>query len=130
MKTLIAALAVLLLQGCGTVHNTMRDGEDERVMLRGNDPVSYFPGAGPQKGDPAIKSVFEGDVYRFASDANKRLFDANPAQYAPAWAGFCASGVNRTTADSTFGGGRKAPGETLNSFFMAKRTCSITDSRP
>jgi YHS domain-containing protein len=94
MRTLVATLAVLVLQGCGTVHNTMRDGEDERVMLRGNDPVSYFSGAGPQKGDPAIKSVLEGDVYRFASEANKRLFDANPAKYAPAWGGFCASGVH------------------------------------
>lgn len=94
MRTLIAVLAALLLQGCGTVHNTMRDGADERVMLRGNDAVSYFSPAGPQKGDPAFSSVHEGDVYRFASAANKRLFDANPRRYAPAWAGFCASGVH------------------------------------
>ena len=40
------------------------------------------------------------------------------------------SGTSRTTADSTFGGGRKALGATLKSFCMAKRTCSITDSRP
>jgi YHS domain-containing protein len=93
MRTLIAALAALLLQGCGTVHNTMRDGADERVILRGNDAVSYF-GAGPQKGIPAISSVYDGDVYRFASAQNKRLFDANPQKYAPAWSGFCASGVH------------------------------------
>lgn len=94
MKTLLALLAAALLQGCGTVHNTMRDGADERVILRGNDAVSYFSAAGPQKGDPAIRSVHDGDVYRFASEANKRLFDANPRRYAPAWSGFCASGVH------------------------------------
>jgi hypothetical protein len=94
VRILLAALAVLLLQGCGTVHNTMRDGADERVILRGNDAVSYFSPAGPQKGDPAISSVFDGDVYRFASEANKRLFDASPQKYAPAWSGFCASGVH------------------------------------
>lgn len=94
MKLLFAMLAAVLLQGCGTVHNTMRDGADERVILRGNDAVSYFSGAGPMKGDPAIKSSYEGDVYRFASDANKRLFDADPSKYAPAWSGFCASGVH------------------------------------
>ncbi len=94
MKVLIAVLFALLLQGCGTVHNTMRDDADDRVMLRGNDPVSYFSGTAPQKGNPAIKSMFDGDVYRFVSDANKRVFDANPRNYAPAWAGFCASGVH------------------------------------
>jgi YHS domain-containing protein len=94
MRTLLAVLAAVLLAGCGTVHNTMREGADDRVMLRGNDPVSYFSGAKPLKGDPAIKSIHEGDIYRFASDANKRLFDASPAKYAPAWAGFCASGVH------------------------------------
>ena len=59
MKMLIAVVAVVLLQGCGTVHNTMRDGAHDRVILRGNDAVSYFSGAGPLKGDPAITSVFD-----------------------------------------------------------------------
>ena len=61
-------------------------------MLRGNDPASYFTSTAPLKGDPALKSVFDGDTYRFASADNKRLFDAEPKQYDPAWAGFCASG--------------------------------------
>jgi YHS domain-containing protein len=56
--------------------------------------VSYFSGAGPLQGDAAISSVYDGDVYRFASAENKRLFDANPRMYAPAWTGFCASGVH------------------------------------
>ena len=94
MKILAALFVALLLQGCGTVHNTMRDDADDRVILRGNDPVSYFAGTAPQKGNPAIKSVYEGDVYRFVNDENKRRFDANPAAYAPAWTGFCASGVH------------------------------------
>jgi YHS domain-containing protein len=94
VKRLLALLAALVLAGCGTVHNTMQDGADERVMLRGNDPVSYFSGTAPQKGNAAIKSVYDGDVYRFASEANKRAFDAAPRKYAPAWAGFCASGVH------------------------------------
>jgi YHS domain-containing protein len=94
MKILMLVLAAVLLQGCGTVHNTMRDGADERVMLRGNDPVSYFTSPKPLRGDASIKSVYDGDVYRFSSEANKRLFDANPGRYAPAYGGFCASGVH------------------------------------
>lgn len=87
-------LAALSVAGCGTVHNTVRDGDDERLMLRGNDPVAYFTVGRPIRGDAAIRSVYEGDTYRFASVANKRLFDANPKRYAPAWGGFCASGVH------------------------------------
>ena len=94
MKILFAVFFAVLLQGCGTIHNTMRDEADDRVILRGNDPVTYFTGTAPQRGNPAIKSEFEGDVYRFVSEANKRAFDANPRAYAPAWKGFCASGVH------------------------------------
>lgn len=78
MRLLIALCTAILLQGCGTIHNTMRDGSDERVILRGNDAVSYFTSPQPLKGDPAIKSVYAGDVYRFANAEHKRLFDADP----------------------------------------------------
>jgi YHS domain-containing protein len=86
-------LATLALAGCGTVHNTVRDGADERLILRGNDAVAYFTAGKPVPGDPAIKSEFQGDTYRFASAAHKKLFDADPAKFAPAYAGFCASGA-------------------------------------
>jgi YHS domain-containing protein len=94
MRLLILVFVAALLAGCGTVHNTTRDGDDDRVILRGNDAVAYFTEGRPVKGSPAIRSVYDGDVYRFASEANKRLFDANPQKYAPAWTGFCASGVH------------------------------------
>ena len=94
MKVLLALFAALLLQGCGTVHNTMRDGDDGRVILRGNDAVAYFTEGRPIKGDASIVSSWNGDVYRFSSAANKRLFDADPQKYAPAWTGFCASGTH------------------------------------
>lgn len=86
-------LATLVLAGCGTVHNTVRDGADARLILRGNDAVSYFVDDRPVRGDPAIRSTYQGDTYRFASFAHKKMFDADPARYAPAYAGFCASGA-------------------------------------
>jgi YHS domain-containing protein len=94
MRLLFYLIMAMLLAGCGSVHNTVKDGDDERVILRGNDAVAYFTEGRPVKGNPAIRSVHEGDVYRFASEANKRQFDANPRKYAPAWTGFCASGVH------------------------------------
>lgn len=86
-------LAALALAGCGTVHNTVRDGADERLMLRGNDAVAYFTEGKPVPGDPALQSVYDGDTYRFASARHKQMFDADPAKFAPAYAGFCASGA-------------------------------------
>jgi YHS domain-containing protein len=93
MRTL-AALAALALSACGTAHNTTRDGEDERLMLRGNDPVAYVIENRALPGNTAWRSTYDGDAYRFASEANKLRFDADPKRYAPAWAGFCASGVH------------------------------------
>jgi YHS domain-containing protein len=97
MATMRIHLAVLAaaagLAGCGTVHNTIADAGDERVILRGNDAVAYFTQGKPVRGQPAIKSTYDGDVYRFASEANKRAFDADPKRYAPAYTGFCASGA-------------------------------------
>lgn len=94
MRLLLAGLIAVLLQGCGATHNTIRDGGDDRLMLRGNDPVTYFSGMKADRGDPAIKASYDGDVYRFASEANRRLFEQDPKKYAPAFAGFCASGTH------------------------------------
>ena len=85
--------AAILAAGCGTVHNTIADGGDDRVMLRGNDAVAYFTAGTATKGQPAIRSTYDGDVYRFVSEANKQAFDANPKRFVPAYAGFCASGA-------------------------------------
>jgi hypothetical protein len=41
-----------------------------------------------------------------------------------------ARGSRRTTADSTFGGGRKASGGTCSSGSTRQASCSITESRP
>ena len=92
MRALLLAVAVLLA-GCGTAHNTIRDGDDERLMLRGHDPVAYFTAGKPVQGDPAIKASYDGDTYRFASEENKRSFEQDPAKFAPAYAGFCSSGA-------------------------------------
>jgi YHS domain-containing protein len=85
--------ALVLLAGCGTVKNTISDGGDSALMLRGNDPVAYFTENKPVKGNPAIKADYDGVTYRFASEANKAEFLKNPKHYEPQYAGFCASGA-------------------------------------
>ena len=73
--------------------NAVADGADARVMLKGADVVAYFTEARYAQGQPQIKSDYEGVTFRFASAANKALFDAAPQKYQPQFGGYCADGV-------------------------------------
>lgn len=63
------------------------------LALRGYDPVSYFKAGEPQAGDINITAEYKGATYRFASEDNKKAFEANPAHFAPQYGGFCAFGT-------------------------------------
>lgn len=60
------------------------------LALRGFDPVTYQMESGPQAGDFNITASYEGATYRFASEENKKKFEANPAAFAPQYGGYCA----------------------------------------
>ena len=64
------------------------------LAVRGYDPVAYFTAGAPTPGDPAITAVHDGATYRFASEANRDAFLADPVRYAPAYGGFCAMGAS------------------------------------
>lgn len=68
--------------------------DKDGVAVGGYDPVSYFSGQA-QKGDPAIVSIVDGAVYRFASLENKAAFDAEPSKFRPQYGGFCAYGASQ-----------------------------------
>jgi len=93
IATALAVTALGLLAGCGTVKNTVSDGDDQALMLHGNDPVAYFTENKAVKGNPAIKADYDGVTYRFASEANKAAFLKDPKHYVPQYAGYCASGA-------------------------------------
>ncbi|MBM3601711.1 MAG: hypothetical protein FJX35_26255 [Alphaproteobacteria bacterium] len=84
---------LLLLSACGTLRNTVEDGPDKLLMLRGHDPVAYFTQQRAVKGDPAIKADHEGLTYCFISDEHRRAFLANPARFVPAYGGACSNGT-------------------------------------
>lgn len=62
------------------------------VALGGFDPVAYFPEGGGKPAKGFIKRDYKHDgvTYRFASDANRDRFRANPEKYTPAYNGWCA----------------------------------------
>jgi YHS domain-containing protein len=69
-------------------YNLPRSG----VALKGYDPVAYFPEGGgePMKGKESISLEHRGVTYRFATEANREAFRANPGKYEPAYGGWCA----------------------------------------
>jgi|SRR5688572_2113749 len=80
------------LGGCAT-HNTISDGADSKLMLKGHDPVAYFTLNKPMPGNPAIKAEHEGVTYRFMSEENRALFTKSPDKYKPQYHGFCSNGL-------------------------------------
>ncbi|HEX4943222.1 MAG TPA: YHS domain-containing (seleno)protein [Usitatibacteraceae bacterium] len=101
----IAGAALLLaLSGCAPLLtqspgrglspvNAVSDGGDEHLILFGHDVVSYFTEGTHQRGLPAIKSVYKGVTFRFASPEHKALFDQSPERYLPQFNGYCANGM-------------------------------------
>jgi YHS domain-containing protein len=67
--------------------------DSQGIILKGYDAVAYFKQEKPVKGNPEIKSSYQGATYLFASAEDKADFDKDPAKYAPQYGGFCAYGV-------------------------------------
>jgi len=63
------------------------------VAVAGYDPVAYFTERRPVPGDPKITIEHAGAEWRFASEANRDAFKADPAKYAPQYGGYCAWAV-------------------------------------
>ena len=91
-RSVFLAAVLLTLAGCAT-HNTISEGGDSKLMLKGHDPVAYFTHGKPTLGRPDIKEVHEGVTYRFASEANRTQFRLNPDKFKPQYNGFCSNGM-------------------------------------
>ena len=98
-KTLLIASLLVLPLANASIHVAPTPSIQERfdtlglgVALGGFDPVSYFPvgGGKPAKGFVQRDYKHGGVTYRFASDANRDRFRANPEKYLPAYNGWCA----------------------------------------
>jgi hypothetical protein len=102
----LIAMVVALLGGAGCAPlvtqspgeglspvNAISDGPDKHLILFGHDVVSYFTDHHHQLGSPAVKSVYKGVTFRFATAEHKAMFDAAPEKYIPQFGGFCANGI-------------------------------------
>jgi YHS domain-containing protein len=73
----------------GTGGKTLVFTDKRGVALEGHDPVSYFEGDKPAKGDPKIEATYNGALYHFVSQEHRETFEKSPVKYAPAYGGYC-----------------------------------------
>jgi YHS domain-containing protein len=66
-----------------------------KVMLKGYDPVAYFKQGKAVRGNPSIRSTYDGVTYFFASKADKADFDKSPEKFKPQYGGFCANSMSK-----------------------------------
>jgi hypothetical protein len=69
--------------------------ESAPLAIKGYDPVAYFTIGGPAHGLPELEYEWDENRYRFLRPEHRDLFKADPARYAPQFAGFCAVALGR-----------------------------------
>lgn len=87
---LLVGLVAGLSFGLGTAN-----GLDDRLAIKGYDPVAYFTDAKPTLGDPRYEYEWDGAVYQFASAKHLDLFKADPDRYAPQYQNWCTAALSK-----------------------------------
>ena len=86
----VAAFALLAVAAhAESPVNTDADG----LALEGHDPVAFFTIGVALPGKPGITAEHNGATYRFAKQAHRDSFVANPEKFLPAYGGYCAYGA-------------------------------------
>ncbi len=71
------------------------------AAMAGYDPVSYFEGDVPMRGQPEIAVMWKGALWFFASQENREAFESNPRAFAPQFGGYCSYGMALGVLEST-----------------------------
>lgn len=100
VRLLVVAALATCVAATASAGKRLVNVDRKGVGIHGYDPVAYFTVSKATKGKTDLVSEYEGVKYRFASDENKKLFDAEPAKYVPQYGGYCGYAVaNNDTAD-------------------------------
>jgi YHS domain-containing protein len=70
-------------------------GQAAEPALKGYDPVAYFTGTGPARGDSAITLQFGGQTFQFQTARHREMFRETPERYAPQYGGHCAYAMSQ-----------------------------------
>ena len=68
---------------------------DSKAVVGGYDVVAYHTAGEPTKGSAKYSASYQGATWHFSSKDNLKKFKADPAQYAPAYGGWCSAGASK-----------------------------------
>ena len=92
------AAAALILSVSGPISGALAVDEHyitSGAAISGYDAVAYHTAGKPTKGSATFTAEYQGVTWHFASAANRDLFKADPAKYAPAYGGWCSAGASK-----------------------------------
>jgi YHS domain-containing protein len=89
----VSAAAVVLTVSSFVVLAQSEAPKQSGVALGGYCPVAYVAMNQAVKGNSQHKSEFQGRTYYLTNADAKKMFDADPAKYVPAYDGLCATAV-------------------------------------
>ncbi len=87
----VAAMALLPFAAQATDEHFLSGN----AAIGGYDPVAYHVQKAPALGSSQYSASYQGVNWLFSSAANRDLFVANPAKYAPAYGGWCSAGASK-----------------------------------
>ena len=106
LRSLSLRLLLVSLPLLAALSSTPASAADEvfataEGAIRGFDAVAYHTEVKPVRGLPAFTHRWNGATWRFASQANRDRFAADPQRYAPRYGGYCAYGTSQGYKVST-----------------------------
>lgn len=93
LKSLLST-AAFVLAFAGMTAAKAETPRDNVVGAAGYDLTSYFTQEKPQRGNGHHVAMVDGVTYLFASDDNKKMFEASPSKFLPQYGGYCAFGAS------------------------------------
>lgn len=86
-----ATMPFAALPAAAADEHYLKDG----AAIGGLDVVAYHTVGQPTAGSAQFTAEYQGATWRFANAANRDLFAASPAKYAPAYGGWCSAGASK-----------------------------------
>ncbi len=88
----VATFALLPLSAAFAAdEHFLKDG----AAIGGYDTVAYHTMGKPTQGSAQFSAEYQGATWHFSSAANRDMFMASPAKYAPAYGGWCSAGASK-----------------------------------
>lgn len=93
-RTLAAIAMIGALAAAPALADDITTYVKDGAAIGGTDPVAYFTDGKPVAGSDEFTAQHDGVTWKFATAANRDAFAADPAKYAPAYGGYCATGLS------------------------------------